>query len=315
MKKYLKILKILISVGILTFLFYRIDIGVLAEQFFKIRFVIFAFAFTILFIQCALSSVKWKVILSADEKPVPYLFLLKSYLIGNFISLFLPTSFGGDLYRIYALKEYNKDYLQNTSSVLFDRITGLFALLSISILSFALFFGSMIDVAILALYAAAILVFWIMTTRWFLKFFEKFKSKLVQFPRRILISFSQYRSNIPVLLASLCISFFFQSNIVFLNKIYSVALNIDISTAYLFMAIPLVYLTEALPISINGLGIREGAFVFFLNQAGFTSEQGLALGLLVISMRYLFAVSLGGSLFFVEMIKLKTGGKPREVIT
>ena len=37
--------------------------------------------------------------------------------IGNFISLFLPSSFGGDIYRIYALKNYNSDYLQSTSSV------------------------------------------------------------------------------------------------------------------------------------------------------------------------------------------------------
>ena len=81
------------------------------------------------------------------------------------------------------------------------------------------------------------------------------------------------------------------------------------------MVIPLVYLIEALPISINGLGVREGAFVFFLNQAGFSSEQGLALGLLVISVRYVFAVSLGGSLFFLEMVKTKSGGKTREALS
>jgi uncharacterized membrane protein YbhN (UPF0104 family) len=315
MKRYLKIIKIIISIGILAFLFNRVEVGVLWEQFRRIEIIIIVFGFAILFIQCTLSSFKWKVILSIENKSVPYLFLLKSYMIGNFLSLFLPSSFGGDLYRIYALKKYSTDYLQNTSSVLFDRITGLFALLSISILSFALFFRNVIDVRIMAIYVSAIIVFWVMTTHWFINFFEKFESKLVQFPRRILISFSRYRSNIPVLLTTLGISFFFQSNIVFLNKVYVAALNIDIGITYLFMVIPLVYLTEALPISINGLGVREGAFVFFLNQAGFTSEQGLALGLLVISMRYVFAVSVGGSLFFVEMIRTRSSEKTQEAIT
>lgn len=42
------------------------------------------------------------------------------------------------------------------------------------------------------------------------------------------------------------------------------------------MVIPLIYLTETLPISINGLGVREGAFVFFFTQAGYAAEKALA---------------------------------------
>ena len=139
MKKYTKIIKILISLGILVYLLRLVDFNVVWGQFSELNLFIFILAFLILFIQSALSSLKWKIILTAESKDVPFLFLLKRYLIGNFISLFLPSSFGGDLYRIYALKEYNKDYLQNTSSVLFDRISGLFALASISIISFTLF--------------------------------------------------------------------------------------------------------------------------------------------------------------------------------
>jgi hypothetical protein len=91
-----------------------------------------------------------------------------------------------------------------------------------------------------------------------------------------------------------------------------VALQMDVNIGYLFTVIPLVYLTEALPISINGLGVREGAFVFFMKQIGITTEQGLALGILVISMRYLFTMLIGGSLFLVTVLKAKVRTKTRE---
>jgi hypothetical protein len=42
------------------------------------------------------------------------------------------------------------------------------------------------------------------------------------------------------------------------------ALGIDIEIERLAMFVPIVLLMEAIPISINGLGIREGAFAFFL---------------------------------------------------
>jgi uncharacterized protein (TIRG00374 family) len=312
MKQYVTIIKILISIGVLTFLFYKVDYALFWENLLKIKASIFIAAFAILLIQCALSTLKWKVILSAESKDIPYLYLLKSYLIGNFISLFLPSSFGGDIYRVYSLKDYSQDYFKNTSSVLFDRITGLFALLSISILSFAIFSRSVIDLRVIVIYVFGIIIFWAITAQRVLDYFEKFKSKLIEFPWRILKSFRQYRRNYKILLSCLILSFIFQSNIVFLNKIYTVALQMDVNIGYLFTVIPLVYLTEALPISINGLGVREGAFVFFMKQIGITTEQGLALGILVISMRYLFTMLLGGSLFLVTVLKAKVRTKTRE---
>jgi len=93
-----------------------------------------------------------------------------------------------------------------------------------------------------------------------------------------------------------------QNNIIWLIKLYCVALNISIDIRYLYMVVPLIYLTETLPISINGLGVREGAFVFFFFQAGYTKEEALAVALLVVAMRYLFSMIIGGSLFFKAML-------------
>jgi hypothetical protein len=78
-------------------------------------------------------------------------------------------------------------------------------------------------------------------------------------------------------------------------------LNINVPIQTLFIIVPLIYFTEALPISINGFGVREGAFVFFFLQINHTKEEALALSLLVISIRYLYTMIVGGP-FFAQMI-------------
>ena len=69
----------------------------------------------------------------------------------------------------------------------------------------------------------------------------------------------------------------------------------------LLVIIPFLYLTEILPISINGLCVRESAFGFFFVLIGHTVEDGLAVSLLVIGMRYLLGLS-GGTLLLFTLI-------------
>jgi len=301
-KKYLRAVKFVFSLSLLAYLFSLVDINNLWTQLKELNAYVFLMAFCILFVQCLLSSAKWKIILTADNKKVPFWFLLKSYMIGNFISLFLPTSFGGDIYRIYTLRHYNQDYIQNTSSVLFDRISGLFALSSISVISISIFYKDFINYKFLILYGIAVGAFWLLTSKFIITKLEGIHNKFIKPFIGVIESFHQYRKNKKILFLSLLISFLFQINIVILNKFYCNALNIDLPLNYLFVVIPIIYLTEALPISINGLGVRESAFVFFLTRKGVLTEEALALGLLVITIRYLFSFFFGGTLFLREML-------------
>jgi hypothetical protein len=62
------------------------------------------------------------------------------------------------------------------------------------------------------------------------------------------------------------------------------------------------YLTEVLPISINGIGLRESAFVFLFPLVGGLGEQGLALSLLIILIRYLQG-TVGGAVLVVSQLQ------------
>jgi uncharacterized protein (TIRG00374 family) len=290
------IIKATISIILIVAIFYFIDIEVLFNKLLSINKYYIALAFILLTAQYLLSSFKWKIILMVDGINVPFRYLLQNYYIGNFISLFLPSSFGGDIYRIFALKKHSYDVSKNTSSVLFDRITGLFALISISIVSFALFGYFSKNLWLIVAYFIGVLLFIIITSDYAINKLAAIQHRVIRFPYKILKSFNQYIKQPKYLFPTLLVSFIFQANIVFIVSLYCAALNISVQYSYLFIVVPLIYLTEALPISINGLGVREGAFVFFFSQIGVTKESAMAVAILVISVRYLYCLSIGGSL-------------------
>jgi hypothetical protein len=118
----------------------------------------------------------------------------------------------------------------------------------------------------------------------------------------LLASFRTYRNDLGMLWKVLSISLLFQLGIVVINKIYAMALSIGIAFHELLVIIPLVYLTEVLPISINGIGVRDSAFVFFYSTLGYAKEDGLAIALLVLVMRYVSGL-VGGLVLLGSVIR------------
>jgi uncharacterized protein (TIRG00374 family) len=65
---------------------------------------------------------------------------------------------------------------------------------------------------------------------------------------------------------------------------------------YFFMFMPIIWVVTMIPISVGGLGVREGVFIFFFAQVGVPSDNAVALSLLYYS--YLvFSGVVGGLLF------------------
>ena len=307
-------IKLVVSVGLLAYLLGRVDLSGIWTRYSIMNYFLLIVPVLLLISQIFLSAMKWQIIIGAEGVRVPYPFLWKSYSISNFISLFLPTSFGGDIYRVYALKRYNLDFIQNAASVAFDRISGLFALTTIAVFSTALFFGNFMDYRLLTLYLLGIILFWLLSSDRIMGYVEHFRAAWIRPAQKILISFNRYRRDKAVLFKSMIIALVFQNNIVWIVSLYCMTMGIDMSIRYLYMVVPLIYLTEVLPISINGIGVRDAAFAFFFVQAGYTMDEAVAVSLLVIAMRYLVAIMIGGSLFIQTWLQMDAEREANSVV-
>jgi len=79
------------------------------------------------------------------------------------------------------------------------------------------------------------------------------------------------------------------------------ALDLDVGWTAILAFMPAVAIVQVLPLTVGGLGLREGAFILFLGPLGVSTSQAIALGLLVYFLN--LAVSLLGAPAFVAGVR------------
>jgi uncharacterized membrane protein YbhN (UPF0104 family) len=107
-----------------------------------------------------------------------------------------------------------------------------------------------------------------------------------------------YCKNQRIILAALGLSLlvhFIQSG---MQILLGLALGLKIPWSYSFILYPLVGLFSSLPISFNGIGLREGGYLFLLAQIEISAEKAIAFGLLWFAMVALESL-VGGVVFVV----------------
>lgn len=95
-------------------------------------------------------------------------------------------------------------------------------------------------------------------------------------------------------------------NILAILSLYFIVLSLGIQVGLLavFIIFPLVTVISMIPISINGIGLREGAFVFFLKGYSVSSVNAVAISVLYFS-TIIFLGILGGIIFLFLKLPLE----------
>jgi len=121
------VLRVLISVGALAFLFWKIGLGetvaVLRQA--DLRYLLLAFLLFLL--SLIIRAYRWLVLIRGLGLSIPPGRLLRLYFVGAFFNAFLPSSFGGDVVRALELSQ-DTDSAAAVGTVLLDRMTGLLML-------------------------------------------------------------------------------------------------------------------------------------------------------------------------------------------
>ncbi len=279
--------KILIS-GILLFLIlHRVNLNHLKQMMLKIGVWEFLTLSLLYLLAQAISSLRWSWVIESLGKRVSPLLLFKLYLMGMFSNLFLPSTIGGDTIKGYIVSK-SIGVRRAVSSIFLERYNGLLALLLLSLVSSLLFmklFGLKVVLTIVAINILALLSLYMLR---FVKH-EKIRNFYADIK-----AFHKSKRFIPVTALSFVVQII---NIV----IYILAgerLGLHIELAYYFAFIPLITLISFLPISFNGIGVREFSFVYFFKMANLTPTQSLSLSLTVFFV--VVFTSLFGGVFYIN---------------
>jgi glycosyltransferase 2 family protein len=299
-------IKVAVSVGLLALLVSQVDWAAIHDSL-SLAMLPALIAGTLLLMLPSLAiAIRWYVLLEAMEHPVPFRWSLRQAFIGVFFNQCLPTSIGGDGYRIIVAKQRGLDWRDATASVLVERYVGLICLLLVAacgMVPLALSLTSEAITGLLILVVAGAIfgafgvaaVAEIATFRKLPGIVTKLLNwwivgRILGLIRRVVRS----QRILGILLVTSVIGHLVNSIAVWMLG-QSIGVEVGIGT-YLAV-LSLAVLATLIPLSIAGWGIRDGVIVGLLGAVGVAHEQALVLSI-GFGVMLLLASLPGGILFW-----------------
>jgi uncharacterized protein (TIRG00374 family) len=292
------LLRVAVSGALAWFLLANSDLAAIRSSLAKLDAKLWIAALGVYLVSQATSAHRWSTLGRAVGFDYRWSHYLKLYMEGMFFSLCLPSSIGGDVVKAMRLGRSGGERLLAAGTVLADRLTGLTALGVICATGFIAHAQGLgmqaaiaVGVGILLAAIAAILV-----GQWFLRLNS---TRLEGIPKlgKLLAELNIYNHRPGVVLRAIGWSFIVQLTNIAMVWLLGRGIGIEVPVGAYFFAVPAVALASTLPLSINGVGVREGGLALLLRDDGLKEEQGVALGILWFSIT--LASGLIGGLAFL----------------
>ncbi len=270
---------------------------------------LFAISFLLLWVSC----IKWRMFLRAAGINPPMGKLLKLYVLGYFVNLVSPSTLGGDLVRSYQLGKELGNHQDSFSATFLERFTGMLAMTSLGF--FFLIAGSNevkgFEIPVMLVFLATLMLACAAFTRIGFQLFDAavraclrgeggFVSKLRAAMLKLEVAFEYARGNYALFVKTFFVSLVFHSIAILNTKVAANAVGWwEAPVGELFVVVPLVLVVSAIPLTPSGIGIQEGAFVFFLQRLGAT--RGEAAGVAILLRAKALALGLLGGLIWLTL--------------
>lgn len=306
MRKHLgTIIKISITVLALLYVSSQVDLADIGQRLLQATLGWVLVGFLLVNSSLVVRAYRWLLLLRGIDAPIRFGRLVSLYFAANFFNSVLPSGFSGDVVRAV---EAAQDVPAKTAAgtVLVDRATGLLALFMIGLAALP-FRPDSFPTTLLGQTTAVCLV-------GLIGGFVVLEGRLVRSLGRRLPSFLQpvWQKVDGVILAvqacgwtavwqAMGISLLFNLMQIGWFAAAGLALGYTVPFTHYFLVIPFLSLAILLP-SIGGLGIREGLAPLLFASAGLSSEQAVALTLLVFAIERISGF-LGAPVYILDTLR------------
>lgn len=248
------------------------------------------------------------LILNVRQRAIGFWRLYKIILATAFIGKFLPTSLGLDTIRAIGLARATRNTVTSISSILIPRVLGVIGILifaSAAVLSGRYLHHNIETILVFGIFALIIMILVLSANRgirrWIARGARRLKipDKYITLIGDIAHSFFEFRGHYGRLAVVSLLCLAFQANRVVTYYIVSEAMHLGIPPGYFFLFIPVVFVLAMLPLSLGGLGVREGSAVLFLVRMGATATQAMGVSLIVFANSLIVGLP-GGIVYFLE---------------
>ncbi len=266
----LNLTKLLVTIYIIYFISKKVPLDSILNSFAKIRLLFFVIAFLIGLLFTLLKIYKWHLLIKNLDPNVSLLSSIDGYLSGMSLGIITPGRIG-EVGRIVGIPNDKK--LAGLGLVLWDKIFDLLIVVFLSLGGIWYFLGPYIFILIT------------LVTIGFLFFILKPKCLVILFRLPVLKRYPQFLEglrNLSIKIILFCLTITLASYVLvlfealFLLRAFGYTFNLGIFVAY-----PLVMLANLIPITVGGLGVREGFSILLLGRFGIPDTVAFNLAFLI----------------------------------
>lgn len=280
-------LRLAVSVVLLAVLWTRIDLADALPRHRHLSTVLWLVAAIIVAIGgVVLSAWRWQRVLAVFDEHVRLRSLVAHYFSGQFVGNVLPSTIGGDVLRVTRLTTEIGSGPTAFGSVALERLTGFIALPLICVLGFAVNPGLLGEgrswIALLAagLTVTALAVILVLAAH------PRAAGRFAggdgwrRFIEAVHVGVVRMRAEPRRALGAIGTAVAYQCSTVAVMWCVAHALGAPVPSGLFLAYVPAVAMAQVLPISLSGLGVREGMLVLLLTPFGVSTNQAVGIGLL-----------------------------------
>jgi uncharacterized protein (TIRG00374 family) len=323
------IVRILITIGLLAFLFTRVDVETVTAALRQADPAYIVVALLLYLGAIFTNILKWGLLLRAQGVEAPWSALIRYTFVGLFFNNLLPAAVAGDVMRGYGLARYTKRGADVAVSLVVDRLVGLIALTGTAVVSVlyaqvqqAAGGTDLTSTFWASLLATGLLVagFIVMVSRHIRatvgRLLEQLAERLpllqpvVPIYKKLADSVGAYRHQPGIIFLSLGVALF---TWIFSNLVnYTLSLSLHpsqqglepISLLSIFIFNPLIGVSQILPLSIGGLGLNQNLYdAFYAQLLGYNQPHVVAVSFLMQAVVY-FTSLPGGLIWWFDRGKV-----------
>ena len=315
-----RLLRIVASIALVVGIFWFIPFQEVVASFKKVRIDLVAFAFALNLVSAYLEGVQLWILLRRAAVPTGIWNVFETKMTTRFYAQFLPSELMAASVKFYRLAEPTKQWSEVMAALVFFRIVNMGVLTLLGLAFWAVEMpqgaGRWIGLVLIAMTLMLLALHVslsskriarfgkrVLETRWFAWFKGKLVDKIKDFTNKTIASYRLFHASALVLTL-----FAVVRHAIGIYSFWLVARALDVDLSFLTIGWIRVVLHAimSLPISLSGIGVREGSLVLLLHEYGVAGADAVALAFLLFVVN-LAQNSLGGIFELKNMVRPKAG--------
>lgn len=307
-------LKVFVTIVLVVVITWQIEWAELVEAVRSAQLYLVASVIGLMMLSVTISAYKWQKLLAIHDVRIRLGLLHRWYFIAVFFNNFLPTSIGGDGYRIYRTLEFSKERGPAIIAIIMERVSGLVVLLTAAYVTAGVMLmhtseelivwfvrgvtvAGLVAVGVLTLEREYELLEWCADKTGLRSVFAAVMGRLDDFKSKPVQSGWALGG----------VSTLFHAHTVLFYWILFYSLGVIVDPAELLVVLAITAVVSLVPVSLNGIGVIEGAFVWAAVQFGIGYEVALAVIVIVRGIKLLQS-GVGAMLYIL-------GGKYEQAVS